>query len=65
VREEAVPICHDRVITSEFEIREMLDALPMAPLPVPARGVAMASWLLIDGAGPVYNVCVQRASSPR
>jgi hypothetical protein len=24
-------------------------------LPVPAQGVALASWLLGDGAGPLYN----------
>jgi hypothetical protein len=27
----------------------------LAPLPVSARGVAMASRLLSDGAGPLYN----------
>ena len=25
------------------------------PLPVPARGVALANLLLIDGTGPLYN----------
>jgi hypothetical protein len=32
----------------------MVPALSMA-LPVPARGVAMANWLLTDGAGPLYS----------
>jgi hypothetical protein len=32
----------------------MLDAL-VTPLPVPARGVAMALRLLCDGAGPLYD----------
>ncbi len=30
-------------------------ALLSAPLPIPARGVAMANVLLTDGAGPLYN----------
>jgi hypothetical protein len=32
----------------------MLHALATA-LPVPAQGVAQASWLLSDGTGPLYN----------
>jgi hypothetical protein len=27
----------------------------LAPVPVPARGVAMVSQLLTDGVGPLYN----------
>jgi hypothetical protein len=42
-----------RVIDAEFQIRAVADAL-VAPLTT-ARGVAMASSLLSDGAGPLYN----------
>ena len=42
------------IIACESDIREMLNAL-LAPLPSPARGTAMASWLLRDGTGPIYN----------
>jgi hypothetical protein len=49
-----VPICRDRVLAAESEIRQMMVAL-RAPLPVPVRGVAMASHLLTDGAGPIYS----------
>jgi hypothetical protein len=41
------------VIDAEFQIRALADAL-VAPLTT-ARGVAMASSLLSDGAGPLYN----------
>jgi hypothetical protein len=47
-------MCRDRIIAAEPEIRQLQDAL-RAPLPVPARGVAMASQLLVDGTGPVHN----------
>ena len=47
-------ICRDRVIAAEPDIREMVIRL-RAPLPVAARGVATASTLLGDGAGPLYN----------
>ena len=42
------------IIACESDIREMQNAL-LAPLPSPARGTAMASWLLRDGTGPIYN----------
>jgi hypothetical protein len=48
------PLCRDRIIGADRDIREMVRALS-TPLPVPAQGVAMASWLLTDGAGPLYN----------
>jgi hypothetical protein len=48
------PLCRDRIIGADRHIREMVRALS-SPLPVPAQGVAMASWLLTDGAGPLYN----------
>jgi hypothetical protein len=44
----------DQVLAVEHDVREMLSALS-APLPVPARGVAMARTLLTDGTGPLYN----------
>jgi len=54
LRDSRVPINRAGIIACEPEIQALLDAL-LAPLPVPARGVAMASWLLADGAGPVYD----------
>jgi hypothetical protein len=50
-----LPLCRDRIVEAEPVVRAMVVAL-VAPLPVPARGVAMASALLSDGAGPLYNV---------
>ena len=44
----------DYIIASESDIREMLNAI-LAPLPSSARGAAMASWLLRDGTGSIYN----------
>ena len=49
-----VPVNRDSVIACEADMKAMVDAL-VVPLPVPARGAAMASWLLSDGAGPVYD----------
>ena len=54
VRIPHTPLCHDRIMAAEDDIRAMLGALSAA-LPTPARGVAMASWLLRNGAGPLYN----------
>ena len=42
------------ILAGESDIREMQTAL-LAPLPSPVRGTAMASWLLRDGTGPIYN----------
>jgi hypothetical protein len=50
----AIPVCADRIVAAEPAIRELISRLS-APLPVPARGVAMASSLLTDSTGPVYN----------
>lgn len=50
----AVPVCADRVVTAEPAIRDLMNRLA-APLPVPARGVAMARVLLTDATSPVYN----------
>lgn len=47
-------LCRDRIVTAEPEVHEMV-ALLRTPLPVAARGIAAASVLLTDGAGPVYN----------
>jgi hypothetical protein len=52
-------ICRDRVTAAEPDIREMVTRL-RTPLPVAARGVATASNLLGDGAGPLYNKASRR-----
>ena len=49
-----VPLCRDRIADADAEVRSMLAAL-VSPWPVSARGVAMASRLLSDGTGPIYN----------
>jgi len=54
MRDPRVPFNRQAIIECESDIQEMLKAL-LTPLPVPARGTAMASWLLRDGAGPIYN----------
>jgi hypothetical protein len=54
MRDPRVPVNRKGIIACEPDIRALLDAL-QAPLPVPARGVAMASLLLAHGAGPVYD----------
>jgi hypothetical protein len=54
LRNPRVPLCRERIIGAGDELRAMVAALSV-PLPVPARGVAMASRLLSDGAGPLYN----------
>jgi hypothetical protein len=50
----AVPVCADQVVAAEPAIRDLMNRLA-APLPVPARGVAMARVLLTDATSPVYN----------
>ena len=54
MRSPRVPLNRESVTTCEPEIEEMVHAL-LNPLPIPARGTAMASWLLRNGAGPTYN----------
>jgi hypothetical protein len=49
----SVPLVRNRVIDAQEEIQELAGAL-LAPMPT-SRGVAMASVLLSDGAGPIYN----------
>jgi len=48
------PICRERVRRAEPEIRELITALRTTG-PIPARGVAIATHLLTDGRGPIYN----------
>jgi hypothetical protein len=70
MRTTRVPLCRDRIIAAEAEIRDLLAALPEARLES-AAGVAMASRLLRDGTGPLYSrscttnlaVAVQNATS--
>ena len=50
----ALPICSDRIIAAEPAVRELVRCMT-APLPVTARGVAMATALLTDALSPVYN----------
>ncbi|MGH3165705.1 MAG: hypothetical protein ACRDN0_07400 [Trebonia sp.] len=50
----AVPVPADRIVASSPAIRELVRCLA-APLPVPVRGVAMATVLLTDASGPVFN----------
>jgi hypothetical protein len=49
-----MPVCADLIVAAEPAIRELISRLS-APLPVPARGVAMATVLLTDATGPVYR----------
>lgn len=53
-RNLAVPVCGKHVIAAEPRVRELVRLL-VAPLPVAARGVALATAPLTDAAGPVYN----------
>jgi len=48
------PICRRRIAAAEAEVRSMVLVLSGAG-PIPAPGVAMASRLLNDGAGPLFN----------
>ncbi len=50
----ALPVDGPRIVAGEPAIRELVRRLT-APLPVSARGVAMATELLTDAVGPVYN----------
>jgi hypothetical protein len=49
-----VPLRRSQVLAADADIRRMIAGL-RAPSPVPARGVAIASGLLSDGTGPLYN----------
>ena len=50
----------DRVTAAEPEVRQIAACL-RTPLPVAAAGVAAASVLLADGAGPLHNPHAQLA----
>jgi len=50
----AVPVSADQIMAAEPLICDLISRLS-APLPVPARGVAMAHVLLTDATGPVYE----------
>ena len=50
-----VPLCRERIAGVEVEVRALVAAL-VAPSPLPARGVAIVSRLLCDGAGPLFNM---------
>lgn len=50
----AVRVRSDAVAAAEPEIRRLIEYL-REPLPVPARGVAMASQLLTDFSGPLFQ----------
>ena len=50
----ALHINSDNVIATEPAVRELVRCMT-APLPVAARGVAMATVLLTDALGPVYS----------
>jgi hypothetical protein len=54
MRSPRVRLNCESITACEPEIQEMIAAL-LNPLPIPARGVANASWLLCNGAGPIYN----------
>jgi hypothetical protein len=54
MRDPRVPLNRDSIILWEREIQQMIDAL-LAALPISARGVAIASSLLSDGTGPLFN----------
>jgi hypothetical protein len=49
-----IPLRRERIIAAGPEIVQLQDSL-RAALPVPVRGVAMASRLLSDAAGPVFS----------
>jgi hypothetical protein len=48
-----VPLVRGRIIAAQAQIEALAEAL-LAPMPT-SRGVAMASSLLSDGSGPIYN----------
>ncbi len=53
-RAAAIPVQQRQIIAAAQQIRRLTGALG-ARTPVAVRGVAMASLLLTDGKGPVYN----------
>lgn len=53
-RSSRAPLCRDRILAVDSELREMLLFLS-TPRPTAARGVAMVHLLLGDGTGPLWN----------
>jgi hypothetical protein len=53
-RNPHAPVGRERIVDAMEDVRTMLAALS-TPFPVSARGVAMASLMLSDGTGPLYN----------
>lgn len=53
-RTPRAPLCRNRIAAAERDVRAMLTVLA-GPLPITARGAAMASSLLSDGTGPLHN----------
>lgn len=53
-RSPRAPLRRGAVIAAGEDLREMVSVLS-GGLPIDARGAAMASWLLKDGTGPLYN----------
>ena len=49
-----VPLNRHGIVACAAEVHQILSAL-VDPLPPPARGAAMVSWLLRDGTGPLYQ----------
>jgi hypothetical protein len=47
-------LCRDQIVAAKPEVRKIAQCL-RAPVPVAAGGVAAASVLLTDGAGPLHN----------
>lgn len=54
LRNPRVRLNRTPIIACDREIHELIGAL-LAPRPTAASGAAMASLLLTDGAGPLYN----------
>ncbi len=56
-RNPRTPLCRDRILAAETDIRDLLTVLAAISeaRPESASGVAMASMLLRDGTGPLYN----------
>ena len=50
----AIPVQHRHVAAAQAEIRRLIETLREGGA-VPARGAAVASLLLTDGTGPVFN----------
>ena len=53
-RHPAVPINGSSILSDELDVRALLAVL-VAQTPGQVRGIALLSWLLTDGTGPVYN----------